>query len=166
MGNWSSQYISQDQFNYIIRSLNVEDGSEVYCAMVLARATGALEADLSKRFQIPLVVAGGSTYSGGTGFASNLILSAMIAKIKELVGYDLNKTLTGTIDSTEKFINVYSIEYKDLVKTILDPGVVMGFQYAPFALDAKTPIQHIGLSKANNRTDAYSSLNWEDDEGF
>ena len=138
--------------------------------MILARATGALEADLSKRFAVPLAPASGAGYpSVAPAFAVNLVTSAMIAKVKELLGSDNNKVAMGPIDSTEKFINVFSQEYKDILKTLLDPGVELGFAYARYAVDAKTPIQHIGLSKADNCIDSYNytgSFRRGDDEGF
>lgn len=158
-----NQYITQEQFDAVLKDLDAAL-SETQKQDLLDRATGDLEADLAQKFIVPLVPTAGGTYLQMTKnlnqkFAPNKVLNAMRAKIKEIFGYDKNRTLTGTIESTEKFINVHGIEYKEQIKGLINSMIVYGFKLQPQAEDAQTPVQHLGLSKANNRTDPFDDSN-------
>jgi hypothetical protein len=157
----ANQYLSSVQFLSILRDLNLESYDENRQADLLARATGDLEADLSRKYVVPLISADNSSYLNSPTFARNKIVNALRAKTKEILGYDKNRELTGAIESTEKFINVHGIEYKDQLKTLLDPMIDFGFLLLNQAKDAQTPVQHIGLSRADNRTKPFG---WDDDD--
>jgi hypothetical protein len=155
----ANQYITQEQFDQVLKDLDAAY-SETQKQELLDRATGDLEADLAEKFLVPLAPLTGGTYLMMTKnlnqkFACNKVLNAIRAKIKEIIGYDKNRVLTGTIDSTEKFINVHGIEYKAQIKTLLNPMIVYGFKLQPQAEDAQTPVQHLGLAKANNKIDPF-----------
>jgi len=154
-----NQYISKTKFDILLKDLNYDSCEESQKQDLLDRATGDLEADLSKKFYVPLVSVAGGAYTTCQSFAQNKVLNAMKAKIREIIGYDKNRNLTGTIESTQKFLNVHGIEYKDQMKGILDPLIVYGFKVLGQAENAQTPIQSLSLSKANNRTDPYGDDN-------
>lgn len=157
----ANQYLTQVQFKNILSDLNLESLEESRQVDLLARATGDLEADLSRKYVVPLISALNVSYVASPTFARNKVVNAMRAKVKEIIGYDKNRELTGSIESTEKFINVHGIEYKDQLKTLLDPMIDFGFLLLIQAQDSQTPVQHIGLSRADNRSDPFGT----DDEG-
>lgn len=155
----SNQYIDQVDYDSVLQDLDVVL-DENKKRNLLDRATADLEADLSQKFIVPLTPALGGTYLSmkhnlNQRFAPNKVLNALRAKIKEIVGFDKNRQLTGTIESTEKFINVHGIEYKDQLKTLLNPMIVYGFLLQNQAVDAQTPVQHLGLAKADNKANPF-----------
>lgn len=156
-----NQYISKAQYDQTLNDLDYGSCEEVQRQDILDRATGDLEADLAQKFTVPLVPVTGGTYQSmllatNQKFAVNKVLNAIKAKIKEIIGYDKNRTLTGTIESTEKFINVHGLEYKDQIRGLLNPMIVYGFALQGQAVDAQNPVQHLALSKADNKTDPFS----------
>ena len=156
-----NQYITKTQYDVVLNDLNMQVCDDAKRQYILDRATGDLEADLAQKFVVPLVPAAGGAYSTAPQYARNKVLNALIAKIREIIGYDKNRTLAGTIDSTEKFINVHSIEYKDQIKGLLNPKIDYKFLLLDYADDAQVPVQHLGLSRADNKVDPFS-----DTDGF
>lgn len=150
-----NQYITKQQLEWVFSDLNFDTCSEDKKQEMLDRATGDLEADLSKKFVVPLVAKANGPYLTAPQFARNKILNAMKAKVREIIGYQLNKTLVGTVDSSEHFINVHGLEYKAQMKGVLDPLIDYGFLLLDQAQEAQTPVQHIGLSRANNNVDPF-----------
>ena len=157
----ANQYLSAIQFKNILCDLNLESLDELRQVDLLARATGDLEADLSRKYVVPLIDANKVSYLSTPTFARNKVVNALRAKTKEIIGYDKNRELTGAIETTEKFINVHGLEYKEQLKVLLDPMIDFGFLLLAQAKDAQTPVQHIGLSRADNRPDPFGT----DDEG-
>jgi hypothetical protein len=153
----TSQYITRAQYDSILAEVNGDTMSAPSKDDLLERASADLEADLAEKFVVPLVGTTGSAYSTTPTFARNKILNAMKAKIKELFGYDKNRELTGTIESTERFLNVHGGEYKNQIKQILNNKVEYGFKRLDQADDAQSPVQHIALSKADNESDPFGS---------
>jgi len=158
-----NQYITSEQFQGILDDLNYETCEDGKKQRLLDRATADLETDLSKKFVVPLISVDGGAYSTCRQFARNKILNLMTCKVREIIGYDKNRTLTGTIDSTERFINVHGIEYKSQIKSLLDPMIDFGFALLVQAQNAQNPIQNLGLARADNRTYPiyYDDNNWE-----
>jgi hypothetical protein len=158
-----NQYITKVQFDYIFTDLNYETSDETRKVELLDRATGDLEADLARKFVVPLIPqVSGMTYQQmllqpNMKFAVNKVLNATKAKIRAIIGYEKNRNLTGTIDSTEKFLNVHETEYKECMKGLMDPMIDYGFLLLNQAQDAQTPVQHIALSKADNKIDPYDN---------
>jgi hypothetical protein len=154
-------YITREQFEFVVRDLNYEGGTD-RMAELLARATGDLESDLARKFVVPLVPRGASRISSSPqaqnyAFANAKVLNAMKAKLRAIIGYDQNRNLTGTIENTEKFLNVHEIEYKNHIKDLLDNKIDFGFTLLGQAEDAQTPVQHLALSRANNDSDPYGN---------
>ena len=152
-----SLYITKIQYELVLAEINGDTMPLLSKEDLLDRATADLEADLAEKFVVPLVSITGGLYSSTPTFARNKVLNAMKAKIKELFGYDKNRELTGTIESTERFLNVHGGEYKNQIKQILNNKVEFGFKRLDQADDAQSPVQHIALSKANNESDPFGS---------
>jgi hypothetical protein len=155
-----NQYITREQFESTLADLNYEASASKKIEL-LDRATADLEADLSKKFVIPLAPSAGGSYASmlqnpATKFAVSKVLSALKSKIREIIGYEKNRNLTGTIESTEKFINTASIEYRDQIRGLLDPLINYNFKLQGQADDAQSPVQHLALSKGHNKTDPFS----------
>lgn len=117
---------------------------------MLARAVGDLESDLSEKFIVPLVKRGGGAFSLNAEHAKIKVYSALKAKMKELIGYDQNRNLTGTLEGTEKFLNVHGIEYSSIKKSLLNHKIDFGFELLDYSDDAQIPVQKLRLSRANN----------------
>lgn len=152
-----SQYITHAQYCLVLAEINADTMSVISKDDLLDRATADLEADLAEKFVVPLIPTIGGVYLSTPTFARNKVLNAMKAKIKELFGYDKNRELTGTMEGTERFINVHGLEYKGQIKQILNNKVEYGFKRLYQADDSQSPVQHIALSKANNDTDPFGS---------
>ena len=158
-----NQYITREVFEMVLRDLNhLSDGDELRQKTLLDRATGDLEADLAAKFVVPLVSRSlaensylGAPQAQTYSFAKQKVLNALIAKIRAIIGYDVNRNLTGTIESTEKFLNVHEQEYKGLMRDLLDPKIDYGFRLLNQAADAQSPVQHLALSRADNKTDPF-----------
>lgn len=147
---YTSQYISTDVFRWLLDDLNiVYDGKQQ--DDLLMRAVGDLEADLSKKFKVPLINATGVSFCAAPDFARNKVLNALKAKIRQLIGTDKNRNLV--IESTEKYIDTHKIEYKDNINVLLDPMIDFGFLLLGQAVDAQTPVQHVALGRADNETE-------------
>lgn len=145
-------YLKDEQYNWLLADLNFAC-DEAKKREILERAVGDMEADLSEKFVVPLINKDGGAYSTCQAFARNKIVNALKAKIREIIGYDKNRNLTGTIESTEKFLNVHGIEYKDQLKGLMNPRIAYGFQLQDQAQDAVEPVQHLGLARADNTVD-------------
>jgi small nuclear ribonucleoprotein (snRNP)-like protein len=151
-----NQYITETEYSWVINDLNL-DVTDSKKEEILKRATADLESKLAKKFIVPLVAVQSGTnlaldYSSSPEFARMKILNALKAAIKSVIGFDQNRTLTGTIDSAERFMNVHADEFKSHMKDLLDPMVDFGFKLQPQAMNAQDPVQSIGLARANNRT--------------
>jgi hypothetical protein len=158
-----NQYITNDQFKWVLDDLNYEASPQKQQEL-LDRATGALEGDLVKKFYVPLVYDNAGTagaYASTPAFARNKILNCMKAKVRELIGYDKNRNLTGVIESTQKFINVHADEYKSEISGVMNNEAEFQFLRLPYAQDAKSPVQHLGLARPNDRTDPYGRGDWD-----
>lgn len=131
------------ELNYVLSSSQQKDD-------LLKRAIGDMEADLSVKFIVPLVEKMGGAYSTAPEYARVKVYAALKAKIKELIGFDQNRTLTGTVEGTEKFLNVHGIEYSSLMKSLVNSKIDYKFRLLDFADDAQTPVQKLRLSRANN----------------
>lgn len=157
-----NQYMAQAQFEEVLKDLNYQSCEESVKKNLLDRATADLEADLAEKFIVPLTPRAGDTYAQmkidvARMYATNKVVNALRAKIKEIVGFDKNKNLTGTIDSTERFINVHGIEYKGQIAALLKQVIDYQFKLLSQAQDAQTPVQHLGLARADNGTDPFDS---------
>jgi hypothetical protein len=148
-----SIYISDQSYGWVLQDLNYSDSESAKKLEIIQRAVGDFEADMAQKFVVPLQTKTGTAYSLSPSFAQNKVLNAIKDKIREIIGYDKNRNLTGTIDSTEKFLNVHGEAYKKQIKDLLNPKIDYGFLMLDQAQDAQTPVQHIGLSKADNGTD-------------
>lgn len=153
-----NQYITNEQFKWVLDDLNYEASPQKQQELI-DRATGALEGDLVKKFYVPLVYDDGSVnggaYTGAPAFARNKVLNCIKAKIRELIGYDKNRNLSGVIESTQKFINVHAEEYNAEIKGLMHNEAEFKFLRLPYAQDAKSPVQHVGLARPDDRTDPY-----------
>lgn len=148
----SNQYITNQQFAFILEDLNLETSSVAKQQDLLDRATGDLESDLSEKFVVPLTGRGSVTYPLVQQFARMKVLNAIKAKIRELIGYDKARNLV--IESTERFINTHEIEYKKHIKSLLESKIDFGFRLLNQAADgAREPVQFLGLAKPNNKID-------------
>ncbi len=161
----TNPYISREQLQFILHDLNVQDWSESRIQELLDRATGDLESDLARKFVVPLIERGpspslGSPQSQNYSFAKAKVLNAMKAKIRAILGFDLNRNQTGVIESTQKFLNVAEMEYNGHIKDLLDPKIDYGFVMLGQAQDSQTPVQHIALSRASHDNDPYGG--WGD----
>lgn len=158
-----NQYINYKQLQEILDDLTYAP-SETAKQDLLNRATSDMEADLSSKFQVPLVFSsvGFETYSTVTipwttppaayKFAIYKVLSLLNEKIREIIGYNKNRNLLGTIENTQKFINVHGEEYKKLLNEFLDSDIYYGLQMQKWAVDSRTPIQHVALARADDDT--------------
>lgn len=156
MGCGGNQYISGEKFQGILEELNInitEKGRDGYydSKSLLERATGDLESDLVERFVVPLVAHNGGAFSSAPDYAKQKVLNAINAKIRQIIGNDLNKNGI-TIDSTQKFIDVQKTAYEDHRRGLLDPKKLYGLKLQEQAEGAVVPIQTIGLGRADNHT--------------
>ena len=161
----TNPYISREQLQFILHDLNVQEWSEARIQDLLDRATGDLESDLARKFVVPLIVRGPSPYLGSPqsqnyAFAKAKVANAMKAKVRAVLGFDLNRNQTGVIESTQKFLNVAEMEYNGHIKDLLDQKIDYGFVLLGQAQDAQTPVMHIALSRADNDTDPHGG--WGD----
>lgn len=150
-----NQYITNGQFVRVLTKLNVESMSSEDQQDLLDRATAGLEADLADKFVVPLVTKTGSAYSECSEFGRNFILQTLMAKTRQLIGYDVNRAMV--IESTEKFIDTHGIEYNANIKKLHDDRVNFSFKILGQAQEAREEIQSIGLARPNNVTDNFSS---------
>jgi hypothetical protein len=172
-----NQYINVYQFQGILDDLSLQGYSEQKKQDLLNRATADMESDLSKKFVVPLVfsVFGFEVQSTQStpynappaqyGFAPIKVLNALKEKIREIVGYDKNRNLLGTIENTQKFINVHGEQYTKLMGEIMAWDLDTGFLLNKYSTDAKTPIQHIGLARPDNSTHE-DCLDWNNGRDY
>lgn len=172
-----NQYINVYQFTDILNDLSLSTMSVNKQQDLLNRATADMEADLSKKFVVPLVfsVEGFEVQSTAStpynapppqyGFAPIKVLSALKEKIREVVGYDKNRNLLGTIENTQKFLSVHGEQYTKLMNEIMAWDLDTGFLLNSYSTDAKTPIQHIGIARPDNRTKE-DCLEWDEGRDY
>lgn len=146
----TSIYITQEQIGYIFKELNYETCDSRQRDDLVIRAIGDFESDMSEKFIVPLIEKEGGAYSTAPHHARIKVYAALKAKIKELIGFDQNKNLTGTLEGTEKFLNVHGTEYTGLKKSLLNHKIDFGFQLLDYAQDAQIPVQKLRLSRAYN----------------
>jgi Na+-translocating ferredoxin:NAD+ oxidoreductase RnfC subunit len=147
---YTSIYITDTEFNWLLSDLNIAYDQDKKDDL-LKRAIGDFEADMSKKYIVPLIDKTGVAYTSAPAFAQNKVLNAVKAKVRQLIGVDKNRNLV--IESTERYIDTHKIEYNDNVKTLLDPMIDFGFMLLNQAQDAQTPVQHLALSKACHQTE-------------
>lgn len=147
-------YISKDDFNDILEDLNVdtsEDGglNPKQQIRLLDRAVGEMEADLVKRFTVPLQGTNKTPYTTAPYFARQKILSTIKAKVRSLIGQDKMKNIV--IDTTEKYIDLKEKSYAAHIKDLLDHERPFGFNLQPFATDGSLiPTQKVGVARTND----------------
>lgn len=157
-------YITNDDYQDILEDLNIdlsEDGglSKKQQIRTLDRAIGEMEADLVKRFTVPLQGSNKTPYSTAPYFARQKILSTIKAKIRTLIGQDLMKNIV--IDTTEKYIDIKDKNYRVHIKDLLDHETPFGFNLQSFADDGSLiPVQKIGVA----RPDDSRSLEYNDED--
>jgi hypothetical protein len=172
-----NQYINTFQFQDILSDLSVQLNTFKQQEL-LNRATGELERDLSKKFVVPLVfssvgfeVASTVTIPYSTPpaqytFAVNVVLTTLKEKIREIVGYDKNRNLVGTIESTQKFLNIHGEQYSKMMKALVeDYEIDYGFQLQAWTVDAKTPIQHLALARGDDKT-RVDEVDWNEGRDY
>lgn len=144
-----NQYITQDQIGYVFSELNYEMCDDRRKEDLVMRAIGDFESDMAEKFVVPLV-GRDVPYDSTPQYARVKVYAALKAKLKELIGYDQNKTLTGTAETTEKFLNVHGQEYTSLKKSIINHKIDYGFLLLDYAQDSQVPVQKLRLSRADN----------------
>lgn len=157
-----NQYITVTQYQGLLADLDYAECDDAKQQDLLDRATADLEADLSKKYTVPLTPFLGDTYLAMQGdpsrrWATNKVLNAIKSKLREIIGYDKNRNLTGVIESTQKFINVHSLEYKEQIKVLLDNDIVFGFVIQSYANDSQSPVQSLGLARSDNDVDPFDT---------
>lgn len=157
-----SNYITDAAINWTLEDINYESIDLRKKQEIVDRASADFEADMSQKFIVPLLSSDGSAFSNAPLFARNKVVNAMRSKIREIIGYDKNRNITGIIESTEKFINVHGLEYKEQLKSLLNPKISYGFKLQDQAVDSQSPVQHLGLARSDNSTDP----NVPDGNGF
>lgn len=143
-----SIYITDDQFRKVLKQLNVELNEEGQQELI-DRAAGALEAELVQRFLVPLQNKGGGQFSAAPPFARNIILTAIKSQIRSLIGVDQNRNVV--VEQGQRYIDLHKGEFNALMKCLLDPKREFGFQPQAQADGAITPIQSVGIARADNR---------------
>lgn len=145
-----NQYITNAQFRDVLEDLSYEASSTKQQELI-DRATADLESDMSQRYVVPVVGENGD-YSTAPQYARGKVLNAMKEKLREIIGYDKNKNLVGTIESTERFINVHTTQYDRMIKDLINPKIMYGFLMHDYTQDAINPIQKLALSRADDET--------------
>lgn len=148
-----NQYISEDSYDYVLNDLSIDTTDTDKTQEILDRATGDIEADLARKFVVPLVATDGGAYSTCPAFAKNKMVNVIKAKLREIIGYDKNRNLTGTMGSTDTFINVHGVEYTKQIKEMLDQEIEYGFKLNSQSEGTKVPINPMVLARANNDAD-------------
>lgn len=142
-----SPYLSADQFEKVLKPLNlnlsIEDKQEL-----LDRATADLEAELVKRFVVPLVKAEGGTFEDAAGYSKNIVVTALKSRIKSVAGIDKNRNVV--VEQGQRFVDLHKQEFDGRIKLLLDPTRHFDFMLQPQAQDAIDPYQHIGIARADN----------------
>ena len=167
----TNPYITREQVDFILADLNVcwdQGMKEARVKDLLERAIGDLESDLARKYVVPLSSKVSpflnSPQSGSYKFAAAKVQNAMKAKLRAIIGFDQNRNITGVIENTQKFLNTAETEYNAHIKDLLDPKIDFGFLLLSQAEDAQSPVQHLSLSRANNRTSSNSGRGgWGDD---
>jgi hypothetical protein len=144
-----SIYITDSQYEKVLKDLDVNFTEEEDRFDLLDRAVGDMEADLVERFIVPLLNVDGGAFSNAPIYARNKIVNVIKNKIRQLVGRDHNRNLI--VDSTQKYIDVQKIAYQDDLKVLMDPKKVFGFKLQPQSENAVSPIQSVGVARADNR---------------
>lgn len=146
---WKNAYITETQFERVLKVLNVENMESEDKQELLDTATGDMESDLVERFVVPLVGTSSEAFSLTPKYSQQKILTMLKAKIRQIIGLDKNKNLV--IDSTQKFIDVHKITYTDCLKVFMDAKKTFGFMLQPQAQGAVEPVQSVGLARADNK---------------
>lgn len=148
-------YITKAQYEDILKTLNVdfsdEDGgvdSKKYVE-ILECAMGDLEADLVKRFVVPLIDKGGTSFKHAPLFAQRKVLNAMKNKIKQIIAKDKQKNIV--IDTTERYIDLNKKDYDDDIKSLIDHERDFGFRLQGYSQEgAMQPVQSMGVGRPDN----------------
>lgn len=143
-----SPYITDDQFRKILKPLNVTLGDEDQQELV-DRAEAALEAELVERFLVPLQKAGGGDFGSAPDYSRNIVLSAIKAQIRSLLGIDKNRNVI--VEQGQRYIDLHKGEFNGLMKALLDPKRDFKLALQAQAVGGLEPIQQVGIARANNR---------------
>ncbi|MGZ3686696.1 MAG: hypothetical protein ACXWPM_00015 [Bdellovibrionota bacterium] len=143
-----SIYLTDDQFQAVLKPLNVELSDEEQQEL-LDRAVGDLEGELVLRFVVPLRSGAAGDYASAQAYSRNIVLTALKSRIKSLVGIDKNRNVV--VEQGQRYIDLHKIEFDGRIKMLLDPHRKFDFQLQPQAQDAIDPIQSIGVARADNR---------------
>ena len=141
-------YITQAQFENILSNLDIQESNEAKLQDLLDRAVGQLEGKLVPRFVVPLVATNGGPFAMAPQFSRNLVLNALKATIRRLIGLDHNRNLV--VDGTQRFIDVHKMEQKEVFEDLLNPNALLGFKLQPHAEGSIGPVQAVGLARADN----------------
>lgn len=143
-------YITAEQVGYIFQELNYDQCESRRRDDLVMRAVGDFESDMSEKFVVPLIAKNKLPYLSAPEYARVKVYAALKAKIKELIGYDQNRNLTGTMEGTEKFLNVHGTEYASLKKALLYHKINYNFELLEYAEESQIPVQKLRLSRAFN----------------
>ncbi len=160
------RYISKNEFREIMEDLNIdatESGGfqSKRQTSLLNRANGELESDLVERFVVPLVADKGSGYDAAPEYAREKVKSAMVAKIRQIIGSDKQKNIV--IDSTERFVDLKLRDYNNHIKDLLNHKRTFGFKLQDFASDNSVePVQVVGVARGDHKRQTFVS----DEEEF
>lgn len=154
----TNPYITREQVDFILADLDIkwDNMRDARIKDLLERAVGDLESDLARKYVVPLVSKVSpflnSPQASNYKFATAKVQNAMKAKVRAILGFDQQRNITGIIENTQKFLNTAETEYNAHIKDLLDPKIDFGFMLLSQAEDSQTPIQHLSLSRADNRT--------------
>lgn len=143
-----SQYITEQQFMGVLRPLNVNLGDDDLQDL-LDRAVADLEGELVLRYNVPLLAASGAAYSSAQAYSTNMVITALKAKIRSLVGVDKNRNVI--VEQGQRYIDLHEKEFANRIKLLLDPKRTFDFQLNPQAVDSIVPIEHVGIARASDR---------------
>jgi len=157
-------YMTKDEFAEVFEDLNVDIDElggfdSKRSKRLMDRAVSDLEADLVKRFVIPLVSAAGTAFEFAPTYGQFKVKSAIMSKLRELIGQNKQKNVV--IDSTERFIDLKKATYRQHIKDLLDHERIYGLKLQEFAEDGSlNPVQQVGIARPETRR----STEFEDED--
>lgn len=146
----TNAYLSDAQFQVILKALNVDTMSDDEQQDLLNRATGDVETELCERFVVPLVADNAGAFNTAPVYAQQKVINALRAAIRKNLAEDKNANIV--VESTERFINVHEKAFEAHIKILLNPKKHYGFKMQSQADGAIDPVQTIGLARADNET--------------
>lgn len=143
-----SPYLTPDQFEQVIKPLNL-DLSVYEKQELMDRAAADLEAELVKRFVIPLVSVSGGAFENAQNYSRNVVVTALKSRLKSLAGIDKNRNVV--VEQGQRFVDLHKQEFDGRIKLLLDPHRHYDFMLQPQAKDSIDPIQDLCVSRADDR---------------